>query len=65
LTSRERPHVGTIQEKLMPALGDNPIIACYMDGLDVGMRMRCKPVRFAAQDNGPELRGEAENPSAG
>jgi len=49
----------------MPALGDNPIIACYMDGLDVGMRMRSKPARFAAQDNGPELCGEAENPSAG
>jgi hypothetical protein len=55
------PQVGTMQEKLMPALGDKPNIACYMDGLHVDMRMRCERARFAAQENEPEIHGKAEN----
>ena len=39
--------------KLMPALGDNPDIACYMDGRHVDMRKRCAPARFAAQESEP------------
>jgi hypothetical protein len=54
------PQVGTMQEKLMSALGDKPNIACYMDGLHVDMRMRCERARFAAQENEPEIRGKAE-----
>ena len=35
-----RKNVNTAQESVMPAFGDNPNVACYMDDLYVYLRAR-------------------------
>jgi len=35
-----RKNVSTSQESVMPALGDNPNVACYMDDLYIYLRAR-------------------------
>ena len=40
VVARGRKNVNTAQESVMPAFGDNPNVACYMDDLYVYLRAR-------------------------
>jgi len=64
-----RKNVSTAQENVMPALGDNPNVACYMDDLYIYLRARANDaigrVRPAKKEDKPEAYTQAENSCMG
>jgi len=64
-----RKNVNTAQENVMPALGDNPNVACYMDDLYIYLRARANNavgrVRPAKKEDKPDAYTEAENSCMG
>ncbi len=64
-----RKNVSTSQENVMPAFGDNPNVACYMDDLYVYLRARGDDavgrVRPAKHEDKPPAYTEAENSCMG
>jgi methanol metabolism-related c-type cytochrome len=64
-----RKNVNSSQENVMPALGDNPNVACYMDDLYIYLRARANDavgrVRPAKKEDKPEAYTEAENSCMG
>jgi methanol metabolism-related c-type cytochrome len=64
-----RKNVNTGQEKVMPALGDNPNVACYMDDIYIYLRARANDAvgraRPAKKEDKPEAYTKAENSCMG
>jgi methanol metabolism-related c-type cytochrome len=64
-----RKNVSTSQENVMPAFGDNPNVACYMDDLYVYLRARSNEAwgrtRPAKHEDKPQGYTEAENSCMG
>jgi methanol metabolism-related c-type cytochrome len=64
-----RKNVSTAQENVMPAFGDNPNVACYMDDLYVYLRARANDAsgraRPAKHEDKPEAYTEAEDSCMG
>lgn len=64
-----RKNVSTSQENVMPALGDNPNVACYMDDLHVYLRARAYDAvgrgRPAKHENKPPAAQQAEDSCMG
>lgn len=64
-----RKNVNTAQENVMPALGDNPNVACYMDDIYVYLRARANDAigrgRPAKREDKPEAYAQAENACMG
>ena len=64
-----RKNVNTAQESVMPAFGDNPNVACYMDDLYVYLRARAYDavgrVRPAKREDKPDAYTEAEKSCMG
>jgi methanol metabolism-related c-type cytochrome len=64
-----RKNVNTAQENVMPALGDNPNVACYMDDIYIYLRARGNDaigrVRPAKKEDKPEAYTQAENSCMG
>jgi methanol metabolism-related c-type cytochrome len=64
-----RKNVNTAQENVMPAFGDNPNVACYMDDLFVYLRARANDAvgrgRPAKHDDKSPAYTEAENSCMG
>ena len=64
-----RKNVSTSQDKVMPALGDNPNVACYMDDLYIYLRARANDAvgrtRPAKKEDKPEAYTQAENSCMG
>jgi methanol metabolism-related c-type cytochrome len=64
-----RKNVNTAQENVMPALGDNPNVACYMDDIYIYLRARANDaigrVRPAKKEDKPEAYTQAENSCMG
>jgi methanol metabolism-related c-type cytochrome len=64
-----RKNVSGSQESVMPALGDNPNVACYMDDLFVYLRARANDavgrVRPAKREEKPEAAKQAEESCIG
>lgn len=64
-----RKNVSTSQENVMPAFGDNPNVACYMDDLYVYLRARASDavgrVRPAKHEDKTEAYTQAENSCMG
>jgi methanol metabolism-related c-type cytochrome len=64
-----RKNVNTAQESVMPAFGDNPNVACYMDDLYVYLRARAYDavgrVRPPKREDKPEAYTEAEKSCMG
>jgi methanol metabolism-related c-type cytochrome len=64
-----RKNVNTAQESVMPAFGDNPNVACYMDDLYVYLRARAYDavgrVRPAKREDKPDAYTEAEKACMG
>ncbi|WP_454634593.1 c-type cytochrome, methanol metabolism-related [Bradyrhizobium cenepequi] len=64
-----RKNVNTAQENVMPAFGDNPNVACYMDDLYVYLRARADDavgrVRPAKHEAKPEAYKQAEESCMG
>lgn len=64
-----RKNVSASQESVMPALGDNPNVACYMDDLFVYLRARANDavgrVRPAKREEKPEAAKQAEESCIG
>ena len=64
-----RKNVSSSQENVMPALGDNPNVACYMDDLYIYLRARANDAvgraRPAKKEDKPEAFTEAENSCMG
>ncbi|MGY2807903.1 methanol metabolism-related c-type cytochrome [Bradyrhizobium sp. USDA 4506] len=64
-----RKNVSTAQENVMPAFGDNPNVACYMDDLYVYLRARANDavgrVRPAKHEDKSEAYGKAEDACMG
>ena len=64
-----RKNVSTSQGKVMPALGDNPNVACYMDDLYIYLRARANDAvgrgRPAKKEDKPEAYTQAENSCMG
>ena len=64
-----RKNVSTAQENVMPAFGDNPNVACYMDDLYVYLRARANDavgrVRPAKHEDKPEAYAKAETSCMG
>ena len=64
-----RKNVSSSQENVMPALGDNPNVACYMDDLYIYLRARANDavgrVRPAKKEDKPAAYTEAENSCMG
>jgi methanol metabolism-related c-type cytochrome len=64
-----RKNISTAQENVMPAFGDNPNVACYMDDLYVYLRARSTEAwgraRPAKHEDKPEAYTEAENSCMG
>jgi methanol metabolism-related c-type cytochrome len=60
-----RKNVNSSQENVMPAFGDNPNVACYMDDLYVYLRARANDAvgraRPAKHEDKPEAYTQAEN----
>ena len=60
-----RKNVSTSQENVMPAFGDNPNVACYMDDLYIYLRARANDavgrVRPAKHEDKPEAYAKAED----
>jgi len=64
-----RKNVSTSQENVMPAFGDNPNVACYMDDLYVYLRARANDAigrgRPAKHEDKPEAYAKAEDACMG
>jgi methanol metabolism-related c-type cytochrome len=64
-----RKNVSTAQENVMPAFGDNPNVACYMDDLYVYLRARANDavgrVRPAKHEEKPAAAKQAEDSCMG
>jgi methanol metabolism-related c-type cytochrome len=64
-----RKNVNSSQENVMPALGDNPNVACYMDDLYIYLRARANNAvdraRPAKHEDKPEAYTQAENSCMG
>jgi methanol metabolism-related c-type cytochrome len=64
-----RKNVSSSQENVMPALGDNPNVACYMDDLYIYLRARANDAvgraRPAKKEDKPDAYTEAENSCMG
>ena len=64
-----RKNISTAQENVMPAFGDNPNVACYMDDLYVYLRARSNDavgrVRPAKHEDKSEAYGKAEDACMG
>src|SRR2546430_1254293 len=64
-----RKNVNTAQESVMPAFGDNPNVACYMDDLYVYLRARAYDavgrVRPPKREDKPDAYTEAEKSCMG
>lgn len=64
-----RKNVSTAQENVMPAFGDNPNVACYMDDIYVYLRARANGalgrVRPAKREDKPEAAKQAEESCIG
>jgi methanol metabolism-related c-type cytochrome len=64
-----RKNVTTSQENVMPAFGDNPNVACYMDDLYIYLRARANDavgrVRPAKHEDKPEAYASAETSCMG
>src|SRR5262249_31111423 len=64
-----RKNVSTSEKNVMPALGDNPNVACYMDDLYIYLRARANDaigrVRPAKREDKPEAYTQAENSCMG
>ena len=64
-----RKNVSTSQENVMPALGDNPNVACYMDDPYIYLRARAHNalgrVRPAKREDKPEAYTQAESSCMG
>lgn len=64
-----RKNVSTAQENVMPAFGDNPNVACYMDDLYIYLRARGNDavgrVRPGKHEDKPPAYTEAENSCMG
>jgi methanol metabolism-related c-type cytochrome len=64
-----RKNVSASQEKVMPALGDNPNVACYMDDLYVYLRARAYDAvgrgRPAKHEDKPPAAKQAEDSCTG
>jgi methanol metabolism-related c-type cytochrome len=64
-----RKNVSSSQENVMPALGDNPNVACYMDDLYIYLRARANDAipraRPAKREDKPEAYTQAENSCMG
>src|ERR1700730_4216716 len=64
-----RKNVSTSQENVMPAFGDNPNVACYMDDLYVYLRARAYDavgrMRPAKHEDKPDAYTKAENSCMG
>ena len=64
-----RKNISTAQENVMPAFGDNPNVACYMDDLYVYLRARANDavgrVRPAKREEKPAAYTQAENACMG
>jgi methanol metabolism-related c-type cytochrome len=64
-----RKNVSTSQENVMPAFGDNPNVACYMDDIYVYLRARAYDevgrMRPAKHEDKPDAYTKAENSCMG
>jgi len=64
-----RKNISTAQENVMPAFGDNPNVACYMDDLYIYLRARAHDavgrVRPAKREDKPDAYTEAEKACMG
>ena len=64
-----RKNVNTAAENVMPAFGDNPNVACYMDDIYVYLRARANDavgrVRPAKHEDKSKVYAEAENACMG
>lgn len=64
-----RKNVNTAQENVMPAFGDNPNVACYMDDLYIYLRARANDAiprgRPAKHEDKPPEAEQAENSCMG
>jgi methanol metabolism-related c-type cytochrome len=64
-----RKNISTAQENVMPAFGDNPNVACYMDDLYVYLRARANDAsgraRPAKHEDKPEAYTKAEDSCMG
>jgi methanol metabolism-related c-type cytochrome len=64
-----RKNVNTSEKNVMPALGDNPNVACYMDDLYIYLRARAHDavgrVRPAKKEDKPAAYTQAENSCMG
>jgi methanol metabolism-related c-type cytochrome len=64
-----RKNVSSSQENVMPALGDNPNVACYMDDLYIYLRARANDAvgraRPAKKEDKPVAYTQAENSCMG
>jgi methanol metabolism-related c-type cytochrome len=64
-----RQNVSSSQGNVMPALGDNPNVACYMDDLYIYLRARANDAvgraRPAKKEDKPKAYTEAENSCMG
>ena len=64
-----RKNVSTAQENVMPAFGDNPNVACYMDDLYIYLRARANDavgrVRPGTHEDKPTAYTEAESACMG
>jgi methanol metabolism-related c-type cytochrome len=64
-----RKNVSTSQENVMPAFGDNPNVACYMDDIYVYLRARANEAwgraRPSKHEDKPEAYTQAENSCMG
>ena len=64
-----RKNVSTAQENVMPAFGDNPNVACYMDDLYVYLRARANDAvgraRPAKHEDKSKAYAEAEDACMG
>jgi methanol metabolism-related c-type cytochrome len=64
-----RKNISTSQENVMPALGDNPNVACYMDDLYIYLRARANDAvgraRPAKKEDKPAAYTQAESSCMG
>jgi len=64
-----RKNVSTAQENVMPAFGDNPNVACYMDDLYIYLRARANDAvpraRPGQHEDKPDVYTKAENSCMG
>jgi len=64
-----RKNISTAQENVMPAFGDNPNVACYMDDLYIYLRARANDAvgrtRPAKHEDKPEAYTKAEDACMG